>query len=593
MKKWIAMLMLLTLLPIPTLAELDPVVHTLETRAVPVYCAKMREDRDVADMILLPEFSLYYADGVPDLPYVDLSEFVGLVNQVDTFDAREASGNQEESREDYVSKADWEQGLFTCTYQPQESNLIFDFHRGILTYSCMDTFGRDPAYSPFELQTNQLDFLQRRYDPKMNRLGGEKTLSLSQYGIPMLMQDGKMLLPLHTAFDFLMWVPKVPWKILCCNGTAIFIGGYDSMFGYTDALSELGKLYFSQQPTRRSPELAQYGYHELCLMLDSFYGLKETHHIDSFDSFLRSNGYEARLTSEDPKEADQALNDLIAFALDDFHSVYSFPSWMSGSDQEVEEQNGETPVSFSFGLYSKAGKAFEEALQIDHPFYYESGNTAYVLIRSMTTSIDSEQYYALDLENKNQIDTLDAVQEILYADRQINRENSPIENVVLDLSLNPGGDVNAAACVLSWFLGDGYVTMANSFTHGLGIGLYKADINRDHQFTEADSLLGKKKLFCLISPITFSSANMTAAMLKSSGVVTLIGQTSRGGSGLRTNAVSGWDSIFVLSGFRTVVTVKNGSWFDADVGVLPDVYLSDASLFYDREKLTEVINALR
>ncbi len=210
----------------------------------------------------------------------------------------------------------------------------------------------------------------------------------------------------------------------------------------------------------------------------------------------------------------------------------------------------------------------------------------------MYSGVSSERFYSMDPEDINEIG-FDAVMQIVYADRQINRENSPIENVVLDLSRNSGGDVNTPACVLSWFLGDGYTAIANTFTGGLGISRYKADINRDHQFTEEDSLFGKKKLFCLISPLTFSSANMTAAVLKSSGVVTMIGQTTRGGSGIVTPAVTGWDSCFTMSGFRTVVTVKNGSWYDADQGVTPDVYLADAGTFCDREKLTEIIHAVR
>ena len=56
--------------------------------------------------------------------------------------------------------------------------------------------------------------------------------------------------------------------------------------------------------------------------------------------------------------------------------------------------------------------------------------------------------------------------------------------------------------------------------------------------------------------------------------------------------VSGWDTILDISGFRTVVTVKNGSWYDTDTGVVPDVYLSDPELFYNRARLTELINAL-
>ena len=105
-------------------------------------------------------------------------------------------------------------------------------------------------------------------------------------------------------------------------------------------------------------------------------------------------------------------------------------------------------------------------------------------------------------------------------------------------------------------------------------------------------LYGKKNLFCLISPETFSSANMLANMMKNSGVVTMLGQTSRGGSGMKTTAVTGWDTFFYIFGFKTIVTVRNGSRFDADGGAIPDVYIRYPKKFFDRDKLTEIINGI-
>jgi hypothetical protein len=81
-------------------------------------------------------------------------------------------------------------------------------------------------------------------------------------------------------------------------------------------------------------------------------------------------------------------------------------------------------------------------------------------------------------------------------------------------------------------------------------------------------------------------------MLKSSGKVTMLGQRTQGGSGLRISAVTGWDSVYSVSGEISVVTVKNGSWYDADPGVEPDVYISDPGFFYNREELTKYINTL-
>ena len=589
MRKILSVLVLLCLLPMASLADTGS--HTLETKSVPVYCTGLYDDRPAAERVLIPDYTLYYVDGVRDLPYVEFSEFVGLVNKLDAFDAEAITGMPSEGKADYIARAD-ATGTFTCSYLPQNSDLIIDFEQGTLTYTCMDTFGKAPGLSPFEIQTNHLDFLQRSDDPRMRRLGGARTVSLADYRIPMLMQDGKYLIPLHTAFDLMIWVPKCPLKILCCNGEAIFIGPQDVMFGYTDAPSELGEIYFSAKPSKRSPELARYGYGELCLMLDSFYGLKEEHGIDSFSVFFRENGYEQRLLSEDAAEADQALCDILLFSLDDLHSIFAFPSWMAGAEKE--------PSMSEFGLArrlsGKTGEIFMKAAAKhieSSATYTEVGNTAYIRIINLTTAVRPDDFYSMDLTNPELASAHDVVLLLAYAHHQINREDSPIKNVVLDLSLCTGGDANAAASIVSWFLGEGYISTENTFTGGVGVCVYRADLNRDHQFTDEDSLLGKKRLFCLTSPITFSSANLTAAMLKGSGLVTMLGQTSQGGSGLRSCAVSGWDTVYYVSGFTRIVTVKNGSPYDADRGVAPDVYLSDPESFYNREQLTEIINLLK
>ncbi len=590
-KKWFALLVLVTLLPFPALSEQSPLddgSHTLEKRTVPVFFTGRQDYRSVDDRVLIAEFPLYYVDHVKDLPYVDLTDFTDLMNRMN---ASSAENKEDDGKSEKTYAASAVQDAFTCTYLPQNSAVTVDFREGTLTYTAFDTFGKDPAHSPFEIQTNTLDFLQRIYKPHYSHIGDARTVPLAEYGIPMYAEDGKYLLPLHTAYDFLIWAPKAPSVLLCCNGEAVFFGENEYMFGYTDSLSDLGEKYFAAQPAKRSPELAKYGYMELCLLLDSFYGLKDSHHIGSFQRFFRANGYEERLMSADAGQADQALMDVITFVLDDLHSSFSFPSWMSGHDKEpTEEESG-----FSSAIHERNKASFESASLRAFPegmdFYTEYGNTAYLTIQMLTSNMDSERFYDADVSQMSGV--TDTIGQVLYADRQINRENSPVENVVLDLSLCPGGDVNSAAFVISWFLGEGFISIANTFSGGLGITHYRADVNRDHLFTEADSLAGKKNLFCLISPLTFSSGNLTAAMLKTSHAVTFLGQTSRGGSGMNTPAVTGWDTMFFMSGFRNVVTVKNGSICDADPGVVPDVYLSDPDLFYDRARLTEKINALK
>ena len=96
---------------------------------------------------------------------------------------------------------------------------------------------------------------------------------------------------------------------------------------------------------------------------------------------------------------------------------------------------------------------------------------------------------------------------LVQAHRQITRENSPIENVVLDLSTNGGGDAPAAIYTIAWFLGNGRVSTYNTFTGAETTAIYQADVNLDHQFDEKDNL-SHLHLFCLTSPYSFSCGNL-------------------------------------------------------------------------------------
>ncbi len=102
-----------------------------------------------------------------------------------------------------------------------------------------------------------------------------------------------------------------------------------------------------------------------------------------------------------------------------------------------------------------------------------------------------------------------------------------------------------------------------------------------------------KNLYCLVSPVSFSCGNLVPWVFKASGTVTLLGDTSGGGSCVVRTMSSAWGSLFSMSGTKRISFVKNGSFYDVDRGVDPDVFLTKKESFYDREQLTEFINSLR
>lgn len=81
-------------------------------------------------------------------------------------------------------------------------------------------------------------------------------------------------------------------------------------------------------------------------------------------------------------------------------------------------------------------------------------------------------------------------------------------------------------------------------------------------------------------------------VFKASGRVTLLGDTTGGGSCVVLRMSSAWGSVYQISGTMRMSFAKNGSFYDTDRGVDPDVFLTKTDTFCDREKLTGIINGL-
>ena len=225
----------------------------------------------------------------------------------------------------------------------------------------------------------------------------------------------------------------------------------------------------------------------------------------------------------------------------------------------------------------------------DVPGYEEVGNTAYITFDNFDIfSGDARDYYNWHEAGDFPEDTLGL---ITYAHEQITREDSPIENVVLDLSCNTGGTADAAVFVLCWFLGDAQISLKDMASGALSTAVYRADINLDGEFDNRDSV-ADRNLYCLISPVSFSCGNLVPAALKSSQKVTLLGRTSGGGSCAVQPLSTAYGTLFQISGRQRLSFLKNGSFYDIDHGVDPDYYINNIDNYYCREALTDFINHL-
>lgn len=117
------------------------------------------------------------------------------------------------------------------------------------------------------------------------------------------------------------------------------------------------------------------------------------------------------------------------------------------------------------------------------------------------------------------------------------------------------------------------------------------DPNLDHVFDDKDSLLNYN-LFCLTSPLSFSCGNLVPSVFRSSYLVTMLGQTSGGGSCEVLNMTAADGARFQISSPYVMSFMKNGAFYDIDQGVVPDYIINNYDHFYDREALTDYIHGL-
>ena len=430
---------------------------------------------------------------------------------------------------------------------------------------------------------------------------------LSDYGIRLYHQDGDVFIPFAMFNDIFMG------SIFKCayNGSTVFY--YTNMLDSIAANDDgetLADLYYStMEPGDRSEALAQLTYGELCLYLDMNYGLKDTHNITDFNEYFQQTGLYDKLTDTDPTVFDAAIAEMTTCYFNDVHSCYVGNSAYAGRDfadagNWENEHDCERKDTFEYEDYLNEFRQAAGIVDSDNVVvepYVEVGDTAYLTFDSFAIPTSNLNVYyemvgsdgSIDMEQLQMSYMLDTFGLVIYANQMVNRADSPIKNIVIDLSNNGGGAVDACAYIAAWILGSARINTENQASGALYSFEYYADVNLDRQVDDDDCLdLDKFNVYCLTSPSSFSCGNLLPAMFKSSGKVTLIGQKTAGGSCSVSYSVAADGTMFRISSNSDLSIVKNGSFYSIDQGIEPDIYIRDLSKIYDRTWLNEYINSI-
>ncbi|WP_042705958.1 S41 family peptidase [Methanomicrobium mobile] len=537
----------------------DPNTASVSSKTVALYFVTAHEPGNT---------TLYFVNG-GEIPYISIEEYLGYLEKI---------GSAVTQGYNLTFKADGDKASFV---RENGYSADFDFQKNTVHFTDYNMFTKTPNGPLLDvtfIHDNVAQLFQKDEDRSYERYGEEITIPLSDYGIGMLHKDGGYYIPLQTFSDLFMATKSTS---LMYNGEVVIIE-----VSLTDELSE---IYYSVPKSDRSKEAAEFDYNELCLALDHYYGLKEVHRIKNFDAIFHDCGYDYFLKGTNQTLADIALYQFLNTQLDDLHSGFksvSFRTDKEAYDKEVSGilrgYSGRSLIDERSMLQKARAKYYPNGV----PHYEEVGNTAYITFDSFDDS-HLKDYYSVPKENE--LD--DNIRLMQYAYDRITRKGSPIKNVVMDLSINTGGAIYDALYVTGLFLEEAQISAADELTGALTSAHYRVDINRDHVFDEKDTLAGKGyNLYCLESRVSFSCGNLVPNIFKDTTHVTLIGQTSGGGSCAVQPLSTSSGSLFQVSGNKRMSFIKNGAFYDIDRGADPDIYIHDLSVLYDRKKLTDYIN---
>lgn len=531
--------------------------------------------------------TLYFFDENQEIPYLEGDDIVKIYKKLYETDQIE------------VKK---ENKVVTLTRKDNGSYAKLNFNNDSISWSEFNLFYSNGFNFDFLMNSaNNNKLIKRLPEADYVRPGYEISVKLKEdFNIEMVYDDktDKYYLPLQTANDAIFAECRVA---LIYNGETIFFAVPSNFL----KSNEYNNQYYSVQPKKYTEKFAEFNYNELCLALELHYGLKELHGISDFDSLFKTSGLDKKLKSTDPVVANQALYDFINGYIDDLHTSFVSNSPYAGKDAEI---NGDVqPKSLTAMLIARAkyGAAYEQNAKANgydasFPAYMEKDDTAYITFNQFV--MDEKTNYcdpSVDLSSLDKLikkdekgDTvIDTIRLVQYSHKQITRENSPIKNVVLDLSQNIGGAVDSAVYLVSWFLGQCELSYDNPITGAMVTKTYQGDVNFDEKYDENDSI-SKYNLYCLTSPISFSCGNLVPALLKASDNVILLGKTTGGGACAVEPFVTAGGTIFQISSPLRLSVVKNGSYYHVDSGVDPHIVLPTLNSFYDREKLTTYIKKL-
>ena len=436
--------------------------------------------------------SLYFVDN-GNVPYIDIETFLYLIEgAIDpTIISFIPVGDDGLTIEYSVDYEDFDGSTVTETY-----TAYVDFTLNTFTVNSFSFFGSYIAETSSDYGEG-LTYVDADYgDPN------EVTIPLGFYNIDLLMYDDGVdmnyLMPFHVAD--LIFAGDVYYDVYY-NGDKLW--GIDT-FGLSgsDAADLLlqDQIRVSSSNTEDIPEDLKWAtYNFLGLAMDYFYGLRNTYDVDTYLEILSATASKFIDARNDVDFYSEVF--YTAYNLDDLHTSHIFTGYYEEPYlmQVYLNDLGPKTINFYEGLW-----AVQDIMDLKYGSYENLPEDA--ILDDGKTAV----FYITGFD----IDSPDRFHEFLQF------LPAEIENVVIDLSYNTGGNVGA---VLRMF---GYMTEDAIMYHSVN----PADGSTVTYYIESSYVAFDYDYYIVSSSVTFSAANLMVSMAKEQGLATILGKNSSGGA---------------------------------------------------------------
>ena len=417
---------------------------------------------------------------------------------------------------------------------------------------------------------------------------GEKEVvfNLKDYELDILFECGDAYIP-FSIVNYITFNPAY-YSPLVFNGEAFYLldnlsGAYGlsaSSNSYYKAVFEDGKY----QDTHKPEELLEHNYHAFMFNLDHFYGFSDQRFVP-FTNYLETNypNVVKDLKSTSETEYCRAVEKIMEEIIGDNHTNVGNASTLFGTGSYIRGgYQSERSEDLENNYYSLSMQRYKSSVQVEAVRY--AGNTAIFSFDSFAHL--GEKFTAENIKNYADYDSFALFYKLFDEIKAVPN----IKNVVIDLTVNGGGDTNAMVPMLS-FLGNPVKGTMYCPLNNLKVDLsYKVDTNLDGVYDANDSLNGKYNFYILTSNYSFSCANAFTHICYENGWAKIIGEKSAGGSCVVYYTATPDGKCFRISGNDRFVD-KNDVTKHYDAGVPVDYELAREH-FYDDSYIASFINGL-